>query len=706
MNNDYNNKLIELNNYIINILSKDEYISKKSCNQIFYYDNLIQKCKKIKLDKNQKKIIKKYYRFDKLVKIHNNKYIKNHLIIEKDYLDNILKDVSPEICLDKNQREIVLNDEDYCLVIAGAGAGKTTTIAAKVKYLVEKKNIIPQEILIISFTNKAVDELKDKLNKNLNIPCPISTFHSIGFNILNTKLKNKINIVESSKIFDIISNYINNNILNDNNYKNSLKTLFPSYIDILEDEKISFDRLFFLICRFISNFKTNGYLENYFDELIKLTRNERNKLFLQICKSCYIKYQNYLYKNNMIDFEDMINESAKILTNNNINLKYKYIIVDEYQDISKQRFNLINNLHKLCNAKIIAVGDDWQSIYAFSGSDINLFTDFTKMVGYAKQLKILNTYRNSQEIIDIAGNFIQKNKFQITKKLKSNKTIKNPIIIYTFNNKKSNYDLEFSKTLQKILEQIIKYNEYENKSYYSSILLLGRFNHDLKNLLNTKLFKYENTKIICKKYPLLNITFMTAHASKGLGYDNVIIINSKNEKYGFPSKIEDDVILSYVIKKDISIDYAEERRLFYVAMTRTKNRVYFITPEDNPSAFLIEIKNNYSNVKLIGKWNTKSIKKIIKSYKCPKCGYDMQYRYSTKYKIHLFICTNDTNICGFITNNIKIKKLSIIKCDKCKTGYLIIKKTMFNNYILGCTNYNKGCRRIMTPTEYSTIKSE
>ena len=96
---------------------------------------------------------------------------------------------------------------------------------------------------------------------------------------------------------------------------------------------------------------------------------------------------------------------------------------------------------------------------------------------------------------------------------------------------------------------------------------------------------------------------MTAHASKGLGYDNVIVVNGRNETYGFPSKIENDPVLSFVIKEDLSIDYAEERRLFYVAMTRTKNRVYFIAPEENPSEFLLEIKHDYKNVSLKGHWN-------------------------------------------------------------------------------------------------------
>ena len=127
------------------------------------------------------------------------------------------------------------------------------------------------------------------------------------------------------------------------------------------------------------------------------------------------------------------------------------------------------------------------------------------------------------------------------------------------------------------MEKIISYGKTEGRKA-ESILLLGRFGFDGDQLEKSGLFEYINrgSKIRSVKYPELDITFMTAHSSKGLGYDEVIIVNGKNETYGFPSKIEDDPVLSFVIKGDRSIDYAEERRLFYVAMTRTKNRVYFI----------------------------------------------------------------------------------------------------------------------------------
>lgn len=175
------------------------------------------------------------------------------------------------------------------------------------------------------------------------------------------------------------------------------------------------------------------------------------------------------------------------------------------------------------------------------------------------------------------------------------------VIIYTYDSirkspkadRRSGTNYAMAYAVQTALEQIMDYDKKAGKnSFASKILLLGRFGFDGDRLARTGLFEYTNrgSKIRSVKYPNLNITFMTAHASKGLGYDNVIVVNGRNEIYGFPSKIEDDPVLSLVVKEDRSMQYAEERRLFYVAMTRTKNRVYFIAPEKNPSEFLLEKK--------------------------------------------------------------------------------------------------------------------
>lgn len=847
--------------------------------------------------KDVESTLEEYNRFHSLVDAHNESYIKEAMQTEKEYLDNILHEVDPTIMLDEDQRRVVLTDEDYCLVIAGAGAGKTTTVAAKVKYLVEKKNINPEQILVVSFTNKAVQELRDKLNRDLQINCPVATFHSTGNAILKKQTSEKLNIVDSSTLYYVIQNYLKDSVLKNESLVNNLILFFASYFDapyegedlnaffnkiaksnfatmrsdlndyqhqiidprtkkritiqseymrsyqeveianflylnnieyeyekmypydlkpsrkpytpdffirqgdhtayiehfgITEDgknnrfsddelatykkaitdkitlhqehgtqlihtfsayrdgrtllehlreelEKNGFKleprsnkeimekliateenryirKLVSLICRFIGNFKTNGFTSDEFQRMYYATSNVRTRLFLNICNDCYLQYERYLKEHNAVDFEDMINESARILREvkeMKEKLDFKYIIVDEYQDISKQRFDLVKALSDVTNAKIIAVGDDWQSIYAFSGSDITLFTKFQEKMGYAKLLKIVKTYRNSQEVIDIAGNFIQKNKAQISKELKSPKNIVDPVIIYTYDgspkkktdDNKHGANYAIAHAVEVALEQIIEFNRQEGKKQDSSILLLGRFGFDGDKLEKSGLFEYINrgSKLKSVKYPWLNITFMTAHASKGLGYDNVIVVNGRNETYGFPSQIEDDPVLSFVIKGDRSIDYAEERRLFYVAMTRTKNRVYFIAPEQNPSEFLLEIKKDYKNVVLKGNWNEEPPQHSIAKKTCPICGYPLQFRYKNAYGLRLYICTNEPEVCGFMTNEYKAGKLSIMKCDQCRDGYLIVKPTKNDDYILGCTNYKKdgtGCGNIIRKNQY------
>ena len=833
---------------------------------------------------------------EKIVDRHNDDYVACAMRKNKEYLDGILKNVDPNILLDDDQRRVVLTDEDYCLVIAGAGAGKTTTVAAKVKYLVDKQGVKPSQILVVSFTNKAVNELKDKVQKGLGIDCPIATFHSTGNAVIHVNSPDeKLNIVDNSKLYFVIRDYFRNSIMQNESVVNKLILFFASYFDapyegndlnaffnniakanystmrsdledfkrevidartkksvtiqnevlrshqeveianflylnnidyeyepiyqydilfakkpytpdfvIYQGEKVAYiehfgisengendrysvdelerykkavndkvllhkkhgtslvytfssynDRrtliahlkeeleekgfllkprsnkeimetlvageenryirkLINLICRFISNFKVNGYTADEFTRMYHSTQNVRSRLFLDICNDCYLEYERWLQKNKAVDFEDMINESTRILKeikDMKQRLDFKYIIVDEYQDISRQRFDLTKALSEVTDAKIIAVGDDWQSIYAFSGSDITLFTKFSEKMGYAKMLKIVKTYRNSQEIIDIAGNFIQRNKTQIPKKLISPKRIKDPILIYTYDstskgkdgNRRSGANYAMALAVETALEHLLEYKKKEKREP-GTILLIGRFGFDGDHLERSGLFEYVNksSKVKSVKYPQLDITFMTAHSSKGLGYDDVIIINGRNETYGFPSKVEDDPVLAFVIKGDRSMDYAEERRLFYVAMTRTKNRVFIVAPEQNPSEFLLELKRDYKNIVLKGKWNEEAVNKKIKKV-CPLCGYPMQLKYKQAYGLRLYICTNEPEVCGFMTNDYRAGKMAIQKCDRCRDGYLIVKKSKDTDFILGCTNYKRngtGCDRMINRRYY------
>lgn len=827
-----------------------------------------------------------------IISNHNDQFVKRHLKEEKEYLDNVLTQVDPKIKLDEEQRRVVLSDEDYTLVIAGAGAGKTTTVSAKVKYLVEKKGISPEQILVISFTNKAVGELQDKINKDLKIPCPVTTFHKTGYAILRRQDSERRMIVDQGFMYNVINNYLKGNILENPELVDKLILFFGSYFDapyegndlndffnyiskadfstirgnideysekiinertgkcqtiaretlrsaqevlianflflngieytyekpypfsiansyklytpdftITQGDKVAYiehfgitqdgrnnrynaeqlakykrevndkvmlhknhatdliytfsayndgrsllehlkeelithgfelhprpskevfekivnteenryiSRLVNLVCTFIQNFKTNGYTTEKFFAWNAKSKNERNKLFLTICEQCYHEYAKCLKERHAIDFEDMINDSARILREaeeQKLELDFKYIIVDEYQDISRQRFDLTKELSKLCDAKIIAVGDDWQSIYAYAGSDITLFTRFKETFGYGLELRITKTYRNAQEIIDIAGGFIQKNAEQIQKALVSPKHISNPVIIqsYTEDVDRKQYEGRGGKfflvgeTVEKLMKEILAENPK------SSILLLGRYGFDGFNLTKSADFQYwEKTgNVTSKTFADIEMEFMTVHRAKGLGYDNVIIINAIDSVYGFPSKIQDDPVLQYVVKVDHSIEYAEERRLFYVALTRTKNRVYIVTPQQRPSEFVRELVKDYPNVTLRGsldelQQNSGDVKR------CPTCGYPLQLRYKKAYGLRLWMCSNEPEICDFLTNDLNCDGMAIIKCDNCKDGYLIVKQGKTKPF-LGCTNYTvdgNGCNRMMSKWEFMKL---
>jgi DNA helicase-4 len=167
------------------------------------------------------------------IRNHNDDYIKSKLIEYKDYFDSILHSIDKNIKLDDDQRRAILIDESHCLIIAGAGAGKTTTMAAKVKFLIEKQNINPDDIFVISYTNKAIDELKDKINKKLKLPVKISTFHSFGFEIIRNTSSTIPQV--SYQSYDIIYDFIYKKVFDNKKLLKNLLLFLGYYFDIPED---------------------------------------------------------------------------------------------------------------------------------------------------------------------------------------------------------------------------------------------------------------------------------------------------------------------------------------------------------------------------------------------------------------------------------------------------------------------------------------
>ena len=336
-------------------------------------------------------------------------------------------------------------------------------------------------------------------------------------------------------------------------YLKRIVSLFNFDKTVLEDMVFDFDfnnELSFFLSEYNEYFEMDE--DNNIVSVYDISLDELNNLLEEETISNI--YENDLVSSNSFNFDDLIIKTTNVL---NKPTKYKYIIVDEFQDTSNIRFNLINKIRDISNATLFCVGDDYQSIYHFSGCNLNIFLNFTKLIPNSTILKLKYTYRNSEELINISSKFVMKNKSQIKKELISNKHIDKPVeFIYYINPKKS-----FNKIYKSLLNK-------------GSLLVLGRNNFDIN--------KFSDGNIP---------EFMSVHASKGLESDNVILINMTDDMYGFPNKIVNSKLIEELHPSDKTCIYAEERRLFYVALTRTKNKVYILVPLFKRSIFIKEIKN-------------------------------------------------------------------------------------------------------------------
>ena len=917
---------------------------------LLWHKNAIPKVKKFKEDyaeyisSEDEKFFEKFYNkpetFETDTKQANERYINQELNDNSDLFDDL-----DGKSLDSQQREAIVVDEDAVKVIAGAGSGKTFTIQGKVKYLTEKRDVDPSEILAISFSNASVDDLKERIAE----PIDIKTFHKVGkdiltqynqysrpdtsalkriikryltkkalknediskklieffsfyinvppsdddikyegdlldwqegvdFSTLKRRFKNKqretlnneivrsyeelyianflfiygikytyekiysypnknferefnkfkeflfsfneeipdelknditkdllnlTDIFEEYEIKDYLPDfylddyniYIEHFGLNRNcenhliggksseeyvkemewkrkvhkkygttlietfSYYQSENRLLTRLAEKLQAQGVEFNEIDYrevyrillenktikewedfivLLKTFIELFKGNNYDENKFKEFYDYVgglkdsfSKDRTIAFLKIVEEIYNDYEAYLLKIKKIDFNDMINKASDCIVKNGLDLPYKYIIVDEYQDTSFTRYNLLRNICDSIGAKIMVVGDDWQSIYSFSGCDVNIFTKFDNFFDVCETRYIEKTYRNSQQLIDASSNFVMKNPDQTRKELNSSKSLKYPIKLVKFDN-----DFDEILKFELIIKNIINQSAFKNKK----ILILGRNNKDIFNLLKNfnveneygkrkfeilgdedKLRRNKFVKIVYRESPDVNIEYRTVHQSKGLECDNVILINLKNWKAGFPNKMVDDPVLNFVKRNGDSFSYAEERRLFYVALTRTKNNVYLLSPYFKSSVFVQELKTD-ANVELLELENNrletlKNIEKNGERYviptklKCPVCktGVVLLESFWNKGKLNRVLkCSHNMappfNRCNWEGGyyGSELEDLDDIEyCPSCD-GILIKRYRHSDGHpFLGCTNFRKtGCRGKGKKLEY------
>ncbi|WP_368110089.1 UvrD-helicase domain-containing protein [Bacteroides salyersiae] len=329
-----------------------------------------------------------------------------------------------------------------------------------------------------------------------------------------------------------------------------------------------------LVVTFVTLVKSSCKSVNEVLRQAKNADDERSVFIVKnIFQPVYERYVKVLSSSNQIDFTDAILQATEICRTSHP-VEYDYIIVDEFQDISVDRYNFLKVLREgNPPAKLYCVGDDWQSIYRFSGSDMALFNQFPEYFGTTEINKIETTYRFGEPLVSLSSRFIQRNKAQIQKDIHSfSLEMKTELEFYSYDRR------DYCNTIGQLVTSIPS---------GKSIFLLGRYSFDDYYLS----FMYQSVKEGNRFYYVIGgrkIEFLTVHKSKGLEADYVILLQCNKDTYGFPSLVNDDPVLNYVLTKSDQFPYGEERRLFYVAITRTKIKTLVLYDKRFPSVFVDE----------------------------------------------------------------------------------------------------------------------
>lgn len=459
---------------------------------------------------------------------------------------------------------------------------------------------------------------------------------------------------------------------------------------------------------FLRHFKSSGVTVGQCRARGEKTKDKARSLaFLQIFEPLIEAYQKRL--ENRIDFEDMIVQATEHVKAGRYQSPYRHLLVDEFQDISDGRAQLLLALKaQHSDARIFAVGDDWQSIYRFAGSDIHLMRNFGRefggtfaaSTGVHSTVDLGRTFRSVDKIALAARSFVLKNPSQIEKRIVTASTTDAPaikIVYYARGQEEA--------SLSSVLGSIEATDVSTKKT---SVLLLGRY----------RFVKPDNLWQLTRTFPKLSIRFMTVHASKGLEADHVVILRAASGRMGFPSEIVDDPLLDLVLPEPENFDHAEERRLFYVALTRARKSVTVSTDRQKPSVFVRElIENEEYGVIELGKSG-------VAEHRCGACGGRMLAQESKKGSRyfaceHRFLCGEMLRPCSVCNNDLPIVDGSnsgamvcscgaqFPSCPECGDGWLVERKGRYGKF-LGCVKYPscKGTQKIRMPKRDQTKASK
>ena len=446
------------------------------------------------------------------------------------------------------------------------------------------------------------------------------------------------------------------------------------------------DKFTDILATFLKHFKDTGIsITDCQDRIGKNSDTGRNKAFLGIFEQVYEEYQRQLGER--IDFEDMIRRATQLVESGRFKSPYRHILIDEFQDISVGRAKLLQALKSQhTDARIFAVGDDWQSIYRFAGSNLDVMRNFGELFGaslakskISETVDLGVTFRCVDRISDAARRFVLKNSNQFEKQVRSVTATNEPAITVLY--------AKFNATEGTLLKLLDNKIECVNFGRQDSILLLGRYRKTVP----------ENLKELQRKFPNRSIKFNTIHSSKGLEADHVILLGANSGR--FPSEIVDDPILDLVLPESEIFPHAEERRLFYVALTRARMSVVIIANEQKPSCFVEELTDDSAyGVQVVQGGNVSS-----KKVRCPNCqgsaiqitSRDGKVFYKCTYEDLCDTICPACSVCGSDLPVANPQKPNLYVCScganyegcpSCKSGWLVERIGKFGKF-LGCVNY-------------------